>query len=157
MSASKPKKTNNTLAYNKKAKFSYELYERFEAGLVLTGNEIKSIRLGKINLAESFIKVQKGELWLANAHVNEYSHSSEKQYNPTRPRKLLMHKAQINKLQGTVDKKGLTIVAISVYLKKGRAKLEIALAKGKNAPDKRKTTKDRELKKQAERAMKSSR
>lgn len=157
MSATKPKQTNTTLAYNKKAKFSYELLERFEAGMVLTGNEIKSIRQGKINLAESYIKIQNGELWLANAHINEYSHSSEKVYNPTRLRKLLMHKAQINKLQGSVDRKGLTIVAISVYLKKGRAKLEIALAKGKNAPDKRKVTKERELNKQAERAMKASR
>lgn len=142
------------VAKNKKARFNYEILEKFEAGLVLSGNEIKSIRLGKINLSESYVNPKKGELWLENAYINEYSHSSEKFYNPTRSRKLLMHRQEINKLTGRVEKKGLTIVTLSIYLKKGKAKLEVALARGKNAPDKRKTSKERELKREAERAMK---
>lgn len=142
------------IALNKKAKFNYEILEKFEAGIVLSGNEIKSIRLGKINLSESYISPKNGELWLENAYINEYSHSSEKHYSPTRKRKLLMHRQEINKLTGRVEKKGLTIVPLSIYLKKGMAKLEVALARGKNAPDKRKTIKERELKREAERAMK---
>lgn len=143
------------LIVNKKARFNYHLLETFEAGIVLTGNEIKAVRAGQINLSEAYIRPDAGELFLIGAHITEYSHSSEKSYNPTRTRKLLMHKKEIMKLQGRVNEKGLTVVPVKIYLKRGRAKLEIALAKGKDAPDKRQTIKEREHKKQAERAIKN--
>lgn len=143
------------IALNKKAKFEYHFIETYEVGIVLTGNEIKSIRDGQIALKESYVKPDCGELFLIGSHINEYSHSSAKDYNPTRTRKLLMKKHDILKLQSKINEKGLTLVPVKIYLKRGKAKLEIALAKGKDAPDKRKTIKDRELKKQAQRAMKN--
>lgn len=145
------------LAQNKKAHFSYHLEERIEAGLVLTGGEIKSIRDGGISLQESYIAPKGGELFLINAHIKPYTFDTDKTYDPIRPRKLLLHKREIDKLRGRVEAKGFTLVATKIYLKKGRAKLEIALAKGKSAPDKRATTKDREAKREAERAMKRGR
>lgn len=141
---------------NKKARFNYHLLEAMEVGMVLTGAEIKSIREGKINLQESFVQAKLGELYLHGAHISPYSHSTDTSYNPTKTRKLLAHKDQIIKLQTTVDRKGLTIVPTKIYLKRGRAKLEIALARGKDAPDKRKTIKDREMKKRAQRAVKNN-
>jgi SsrA-binding protein len=139
---------------NKKAFFNYEILERFEAGIVLKGSEIKSLREGKISLKESYIRVSDGEMFLLQANISEYSHSDDKTYDPTRKRKLLMHKNEINKLSVKVDQKGLTLVPLKIYLKKGYAKLEIALARGKNAPDKRKAIKEKELKVEAQRAMK---
>ena len=144
------------IAINKKAKFDYQFIETFEAGIVLTGSEIKSLKNSEVNLKESYIKPDSGELFIIGMHIAEYSHSSSKDYNPTRMRKLLMHKSEIYKLQGNVERKGLTIVPVQLYLKKGRAKLQIALAKGKAAPDKRRAIKDSELKKKAERAIKYS-
>jgi SsrA-binding protein len=142
------------VAVNKKARFNYHIVEKFEAGIVLTGNEIKSVRAGMINLRESYVRPQDGELFLIGAHIKEYKHSSAREYNPTRTRKLLMHKREIQKLRSKVEAKGHTIVPLRIYLKLGRAKLEIALAKGKDAPDKRKSIMDREKKREAERAMK---
>jgi SsrA-binding protein len=148
------KSDRKIIALNKKARFNYELLENYEAGLVLTGNEIKAIRQGNITLNEAYVRVQDGELWLVGAHITEYSHSSERDYNPTRKRKLLMKRTEINRLQGRVDQKGLTIVPVSIYLKDGYAKLEVALAKGKDAPDKRKTLIEREQKRTMERLTK---
>lgn len=139
---------------NKKARFSFHILEVFEAGIVLTGNEIKSVRLGQINLREAYVRPQNGELFLVGANIKEYAFSSAWDYDPVRTRKLLMHKSEINRLRGRVEAKGNTIVPLEVYLKKGRAKLKIGLAKGKDAPDKRKTILDREKKIEAERAMK---
>lgn len=144
------------IAVNKKARFNYNLLERFEAGIVLSGAEIKSIRAGHISLVESYVRPHDGELFLLNANITEYSHSSDSNYEPQRKRKLLMHKQEIKKLTGRVEAQGCTIVPVKLYLKKGRAKLEIALAKGKAGPDKRHAIKDRELKVEAERAMKYS-
>ncbi len=140
---------------NKKAGFNYHLLEKFETGIVLTGGEIKSIRQGHISLTESYVAVQDNELFLLNAHINQYSHDTDLKYDPRRKRKLLMHRLEIDRLRAKVEQKGLTIVPTRIYLKKGRAKLEIALAKGKAAPDKRDVIKDRERKRDAERAMKS--
>ena len=140
---------------NKKARFNYEILEKFEAGIVLTGAEIKSIREGKISLGEAYVSPKNEELFLHNSHIPQYTNSNDAKYNPNRVRKLLMHKREIKKLQGRVEQKGLTIVPTRVYLEKGRAKLEIALARGKDAPDKRKTIKERELNREAQRAMKS--
>ena len=145
------------VTHNRRASFRYHLLEKFEAGLVLTGDEIKSIRDGGVSLNEAYIRPHLGELWLLNAHISEYSHSSTKDYDPIRKRKLLMHKKEIMKLQGRVDQKGLTIVPVRLYLKRGRAKLEVALAKGKDNPDKKKAIQDRQKKREAERAMKQQR
>lgn len=142
------------ISVNKKARHDYEILETFEAGLVLTGSEIKSIRAGKVNLREAYVRPQAAELWLIGAHISEYSHSSEREYNPTRSRKLLMHTREILRLQGRVEMKGHTIVPLKIYLKRGFAKLEVALARGKHAPDKRAAIKEREQKLEAERALK---
>lgn len=145
----------NNLAENRKARFEYEIVESFEAGIVLTGNEIKSIRNGGMSLNEAYVRPRNGELWLQGAHVTEYAFSNLNDYNPTRARKLLMHRSEIMRLIGRVEQKGLTLVPLKVYLKGGRAKLQLALARGKKAPDKRRTIQDRDQKREAERAMKS--
>jgi SsrA-binding protein len=142
------------ITVNKKARFDYQLLETFEAGVVLSGMEIKSVRDGGVSLAEAYIRPSSGELVLIGAHVKEYVHSSALEYNPTRPRKLLMHKREIRKLTSRVEERGLTIVPLRLYLKKGLAKVELALARGKAAPDKRRTVIDREKKLEAQRAMK---
>jgi len=144
------------ISENRKARFNYHLIEKFEAGIVLTGNEIKSIRSGGVSLDEAYVRPHNGELYLLGAHINEYTFSSRvSEYNPTRPRKLLLHKHEISKLQGRVEAKGMTIVPVRLYInKRGRAKLEIALAKGKDSPDKRRDIMDREKKREAQRAMK---
>ena len=142
------------LALNKKARFNYEILQTFEAGIVLTGAEIKSVRLGKITLSESFVRPEGGELWLLQAYIAQYSHDSSKEYDPQRKRKLLMKKKDIFWLQGRVEQKGLTIVPLQLYLSHGFAKIEIALARGKDAPDKRETIKSREASREAQRAMK---
>lgn len=141
---------------NRKARFNYHIVESFEAGIVLTGAEIKSIRSSGISLQESFILPKNGELLIVNAHIHPYSHAlGDKEYNPVRPRKLLMHKYEIEKLRGRVEQKGLTLIPLKLYLKNGRAKLEIALAKGKAGPDKREDIKERETKRELERALKN--
>ena len=142
------------IADNKKAFFNYQLIEHFEAGIVLKGAEIKALREGKISLQESYIRVIDGELYLLQAHIKEYSHSNDKEYDPIRKRKLLMHKKEIFKLASKVEIKGYTLVPVKAYFKNGFAKLDIALAKGKNAPDKRNAIKEREQKIEANRAMK---
>lgn len=142
------------LAMNRKARFEYEILETIEAGLVLTGAEIKSIRAGNLNLAESYIRPRDGELFLIGAHISAYSHSGLKEYDPIRPRKLLLKKGEILRLKAKVEQKGLTIVALDVHLKRGYAKLLVALARGKSAPDKRRTTQEREQKREVARAIK---
>lgn len=144
------------ITVNRKAGFQYHLLEKFEAGIVLNGDEIKSIREGGASLGEAYIRPYGGELWLLGAHIAEYSHSSRTDYDPVRRRKLLMHRHEIEKLQGRVEQKGLTIVPVRLYLKRGKAKLELALAKGKDNPDKRKSIQDRQKKREAERAMKQA-
>lgn len=147
----------SVIANNKKARFLYHIIETFEAGLVLTGAEIKSIRQGGITLNESYVLPYGNELFLHAAHIAPYSHSGALDYDPVRKRKLLLHAHEIEKLKTRVEAKGLTIVPLRLYLKKGRAKLEIALAKGKDAPDKRDSIKERESKRDVARAMKRTR
>lgn len=142
------------VAENKKAFFNYEILEHFEAGLVLNGAEIKSLREGKISLKESYIRPIAGELFLLQAHINEYSHSNDSRYDATRNRKLLMHKKEILKLVSKVEQKGLTLVPSKIYLKNGFAKVDIVLARGKNLSDKRHTIQEREQKIEANRAIK---
>jgi SsrA-binding protein len=129
---------------NRKARFDYHILESFEAGLVLTGAEIKSIRTGEITVNEAYVRPQGSELFLLNAYIKPYAHSGDKEYDPRRPRKLLLHRKEIAKLTRELETKGTTIVPLRIYLKGGRAKIEIALGKGKAAPDKRQDIKKRE-------------
>ena len=156
MSKKSEEKTSDssTVVVNRKARFNYTILETFEAGIVLSGNEIKSIRDGGVLLAEAYIKPQNGEMLLIGSHIKEYAFSHDPKYNPDRVRKLLLHKREIERLQGKVETKGLTLVPLRLYLKNGLAKVEIALAKGKDAPDKRRTIMAREKDREAERAMK---
>ena len=143
---------------NRRARHLYHVIEKFEAGIVLTGNEIKSIRNRGISLDEAYVRPERGEIFLQGAHIKEYAFSSVKEYNPTRPRKLLLHKREIELLQGRVEAKGMTVVPLRMYINaKGKAKLEIALAKGKDNPDKKKDVMAREKKREAERAIKERR
>ena len=142
------------LVVNKKARFDYHILECFEAGIMLTGPEIKSVRAGKISLGESYVRPTSSALFLYNANIARYTHDTDPSYDPLRPRKLLVNKREIDRLRGRVEQKGLTIVPLQLYLKRGWAKLEIALAKGKDAPDKRQNTKDRELKRELDRVRK---
>ena len=140
---------------NRKARFDYHIEDRIEAGLVLTGAEIKSIREGGMTLEQSYVRPHKGELFLIGAHIKQYGFADDKSYDPVRPRKLLLHKAEINKFRGKVESKGFTLVPLSIYLKEGKAKLELALAKGKSAPDKRQNIKEKESKRDLSRVMKN--
>ncbi len=127
-----------TVATNRKARFEYFIQDTFEAGLVLKGSEIKSVRAGQMSLAESFVEIRDGEeAWLIDAHVAPYEQANRYGHEPRRPRKLLLHKDEIRKLWQEVRQKGVTVVPLRAYLKDGRAKLEIALAKGKKNYDKR--------------------
>lgn len=141
------------LVENRKARFDYHIIETFEAGMVLTGHEIKSIRNGGANLQEAYVRASNGEIYLIGAHITPYSFTKHEEIDPVRPRKLLMHKAEIMKIQGRTTQKGFTVVPLEIYLKRGLAKLKIGLAKGKSSPDKRNTIKDREAKRDIARAM----
>jgi len=125
------------IATNRHAYHEYDFIEIHECGVVLTGTEVKSIREGRITLKDSYAIIRQGEAWLVNAHISPYSHGGRLNHDPTRTRKLLMHKSEILKLSGKVREKGLTLVPIKCYLKNGRVKFEIALAKGKKLYDKR--------------------
>lgn len=142
------------VAENRRARYDYFVDDKFEAGIMLTGTEVKSLRFGSGAIAESYAEVKDDEVWLINANIPEWSHGNRYNHTPTRPRKLLLSRRQINKLHGAVMRKGMTIVPLSIYFNsKGRAKLELALAKGKKAPDKRATEKDRDWKRQQGRLM----
>ena len=155
MSKEKTEPGIKSVAMNRKARFNYHILETFEAGLVLQGWEIKSIRSGGVNIGEAYVRPFNGELFLLNAHINPYRFTHDKEVDPLRERKLLMNADEIYKISGKVQSKGFTIVPLEIYLKRGRAKLKIALAKGKDAPDKRETIKAREAKREMERSIKS--
>lgn len=141
------------VAINRKARFDYHILETVEAGIVLTGAEIKSIRIGEASITEGYVRPDGGELFLLNAHVNPYKQSGDKEYDPRRPRKLLLNKREISKLIRSLETKGNTIVPLQIYLKKGIAKLEIGVGKGKSAPDKRQTVKKKETDREMARAL----
>ncbi len=142
------------VAENRRARYDYYIDEKFEAGIMLTGTEVKSLRFGSGTIAESYAEVKDDEVWLINANIPEWSHGNRHNHEPKRPRKLLLNRRQINKFYGAVMRKGMTIVPLSIYFNgKGRAKIELALAKGKKAPDKRATEKDRDWKRQQGRLM----
>ncbi len=142
--AAKPDRKLKVVADNRRARFNYEIGETFEAGIALTGTEVKALRQGKATIAESYADSRGGELWLVNANIPEYLQGGRFNHAPKRPRKLLLHKRQIDKLSGAVDREGMTIVPLKLYFnEKGRAKLEIAVARGKKLHDKRETDKKR--------------
>ena len=133
-----------TVADNRKARFNYEIGETVEAGLVLTGSEVKSLRAGKANIAESYADIRDGEMWLINANIPEYAQAGRFNHPPKRPRKLLLHMRQIAKLADAVNRQGMTVVPLKLYFdERGRAKIELALARGKKLHDKRETEKKR--------------
>ena len=144
---------HKVVATNRKARFNYHIVETYEAGLVLTGAEIKSIRSGEATINEAYVRPEKGELFLLNAYFTPYSHCTDKEYDPRRPRKLLMHRKEIAKLQHSLEAQGTTLVPLQIYLKNGRAKLEVAVGKGKAAPDKRQDIKKREGQREIAREM----
>ena len=139
---------------NRKARYDYHFMDSWEAGIVLTGTEVKSLRQGKINLTDSFAAVDNGEVYLYNVHVSPYEQGSHFNHEPTRRRKLLLHRSEIRKLIGRVVEKGLTLIPTRVYFKRGRAKVEIALAKGKRDYDRRRTIADRDARRDMERTLK---
>jgi SsrA-binding protein len=142
------------VAENRRARFEYFIEDTFEAGVALTGTEVKSLRFGEGSIAESYAEVKGGEVWLVNANVPEFSHGNRFNHEPKRPRKLLLHAREVDRLTGAVERKGMTLVPLSVYFNgRGRAKVELALAKGKNAADKRQTIKERDWKREQARVM----
>jgi SsrA-binding protein len=142
--AAKPERRFKLVADNRRARFNYEIGETFEAGIVLTGSEVKSLRSGKATIGESYADAKNGEIWLINSNIPEYRQAGRFNHAPKRPRKLLLHEREINKLAGAVEREGMTVVPLKLYFnEKGRAKVEIALAKGKKLHDKRETLKKR--------------
>jgi SsrA-binding protein len=144
------------LSENRAAGHNYFLLEKFEAGLVLTGTEVKSIKSGKMQLKESYATVNEGEAWLMNAHISEYSHGNRENHLPIRPRKLLLHRREIDKLLGIVREKGLSLVPTKVYLKKGKVKCEFAVGRGKKLYDKRETERAKSAEDEARSAIRAS-
>ncbi|MDE2434861.1 MAG: SsrA-binding protein SmpB [Sphingomonadales bacterium] len=142
------------VAENRRARFDYYIEDTTEAGIALTGTEVKSLRFGEGSIAESYAEVKNGEVWLINSNVPEFSHGNRYNHEPKRPRKLLLHAREIDRFTGAVERKGMTLVPLSIYFNgKGRAKVELALAKGKNAADKRATVKERDWKREQARIM----
>src|SRR5262252_770757 len=143
--AAKSDSNQRVVAHNRRARFNYEIGETFEAGIALTGTEVKSLRQGKATITESYADSRGGEVWLVNANITEYLQAGRFNHAPKRARKLLLHKRQINKLIGAVEREGMTLVPLKLYFNdKGRAKVELALARGKKLHDKRETEKKRD-------------
>jgi SsrA-binding protein len=144
MAVKAPERRFKIVAENRKARFNYEIGEVFEAGIALSGTEVKSLRGGKATIAESYADTRDGEIWLINANIPEYLQANRYNHLPKRPRKLLLHRRQINKLAGAIEREGMTLVPLKLYFNdKGRAKIEIALARGKKLHDKRESEKKR--------------
>ena len=153
----KPKTKDAPLAQNKKARHDYQILETIEAGLVLTGTEIKSVRERRINLKDGFAQIHNGEAWLMNVHISEYTQGNRFNHDPLRARKLLLHKKEIQKLTGQTSEKGITIVPLKVYLKHGFAKVLLGIAKGKHDYEKRETIKKRDQEREIRRTLKNYR
>jgi SsrA-binding protein len=147
-----PEEKNVTV--NRKARYEYEIMQVYEAGIVLQGTEVKALRQGKANLVDSYGLLKDNELWLMGAHISEYTQGNINNHDPVRTRKLLMNRSEIRKLIGKVKEKGLTLVPLRIYFKKGRVKIEIALAKGKKVHDKRETIAKRDFNRDQERKIK---
>jgi SsrA-binding protein len=153
MAAKKRKAAPGDVATNRQASYRYHFLDKLEAGMVLTGTEVKSLRGGKAQLKDGYASVTGGELWLHNVHIPPYAPASRDNHDPERARKLLVHRSELDRLQARVQERGLTLVPTRIYFSNGRAKVEIALARGKDVGDKRQTIKQRELKREMERAL----
>ncbi len=141
---------------NKTARHDYFITGTYEAGIVLQGTEVKSLREGRANLKDSYAQIKDGELFLVNCHISPYTHGNQFNHDPTRPRKLLLHKKEIRRLIGKIAEKGFTLIPLKIYFKNGIAKVELGLAKGKKAYDKREDMKERDARREVERALKKS-
>jgi SsrA-binding protein len=150
------KSPHKILSDNRQAGHNYFLLDHYEAGMVLTGTEVKAAKGGKVQLREAYVTVEKGEAWLLNAHISEYSHGNRENHSPIRSRKLLLHRREIEKLHVAIKEKGLSIVPIRLYLKTGRIKCEIAVAKGKKFHDKRETERNKTAESEAREAIRAS-
>lgn len=143
------------IAQNRRARFDYHLDDTYEAGMVLTGTEVKSLRDGKASLAEAWVKIDDhGEAWLVQAHIQEYAHGNRWNHDPTRERKLLLHRGELRRLEKAVNEKGVTLVPTRMYFRHGKAKLEFAVGRGKNVADKRRDVAKRDAKREIDRALK---
>ena len=142
-----------TIATNRKAHHDYFIEETYEAGIVLTGTEIKSVRNGQVNLRDSFAMIKEGEMWLMNAHIATYKQGTYANHEPRRQRKLLMHRREIDRMAAKLDQKGLTLVPLRLYMKDNRAKVELGLARGKKQYDKRATLREKESQREIERTV----
>jgi SsrA-binding protein len=149
----KRKAAPGDVATNRQASFRYHLLERFECGIVLTGSEVKSLRDGAVQLKDAYAEVRDGEVWLRNMHISPYKPAARENHDPDRPRKLLLHRREIERLIGKTAERGLTLVPIRVYFSGPRAKVELALARGKEMHDKRRSIKERETRREIDRAM----
>lgn len=145
---------DKTVAVNRRAQHEYALEETLEAGIVLTGTEIKSIRAGRVNLAEAYARIERGEAWLIGAHIATYEQGNRNNHEPTRTRKLLLHRDQIAELIGRTQAKGFTLVPLKLYIRNGMAKLELGVGRGKKAYDKRRAIAERDVKREIERSTK---
>jgi SsrA-binding protein len=152
---SEREKAQKIIAENRKALFDYHIVETLEAGLALLGTEVKSIREGRVNLRDSYGKIENGEVWLFNVNISPYSHRGYADHEPLRRRKLLLHRDEIRKLVGKTAERGFTLVPLRLYFKNGRVKVALSLARGKNAPDKRETIRRRETERETRAAIKS--
>ena len=151
-----PDKSIKLVAKNKKAYFNYDVLDKVEAGLVLVGSEVKSLRTGKLQLVDAYAKIESGEAWLIHAHIGDYDHAGAWAHDPTRKRKLLLHREEIEKLESKVREKGFTIVPLEVYFKEGRAKVLLGVCKGKAVHDKRKSIRERDEQRAIERDLSES-
>jgi SsrA-binding protein len=149
-----PSPHEHTITVNRRARHDFHIEETFEAGLVLTGSEVKSLRAGKAQLKDSYGRIERGEAWLLNAHISEYGPAAQFGHDPTRRRKLLLHGREIARLTGKTKERGLTLVPLRLYFKSGRAKVELGLGRGKRLYDKREATKEREIRRELDRARK---
>ncbi|MGD9762882.1 MAG: SsrA-binding protein SmpB [Candidatus Binatia bacterium] len=144
---------DRNIALNRRARHEYLIEETLEAGIALVGSEVKALREGKANLSDSYGRVEHGEVWLQNAHISPYGPASQFGHDPLRSRKLLLHRGEIERLQGKVKERGLTLVPLRLYFKNGRAKVELALARGKKHHDKREAIRDREVRRDIDRVL----
>ena len=155
MAKSEREQAQQFIAENRKARHDYHILETWEAGVALLGTEVKSFREGRINLRDSYARVENGEVWLMNVHISPYSHRGYASHEEMRQRKLLLHRTEIRKLLGKVAEKGLTLVPLDMHYKNGRVKVLLALAKGKQAHDKRETIRQREVERETRAAVKA--
>lgn len=155
MTSTDRQQAQRLVADNRKARHDYHVLETFEAGVVLQGTEVKAIREGRVNLRDSFARVERDEVWLYNVHISPYSHRGYAEHEPTRRRKLLLHRQEIRKLIGKTVEKGMTLVPLQVYFKGGKVKVSIGLAKGKQVHDKREAIKKREVDRETRAAIKA--